>query len=151
MAQSSPVTARFTGRPRIGRLDLVLAVAVLGALAAVAVPRQQDLTARSRLTEVQALADSLRSAAQLGHSLWQAQGRPASIETVGGRVRMVNGYPAAADLARLLEAPETMAFTHAGGAWRHRDDRGDALCGVGYAPPAAAAGAPSVRLHTAGC
>lgn len=120
-------------------------------LAAVAVPRQQDLTSRNRLTEVQALADSLRSAARLGHSLWQAQGEPASIESRGGRVRMVHGYPAAADLALLLEAPETMAFAREGGVWRHRDGRGARLCGVGYAPPASASGMPSIRLHTTGC
>jgi type II secretory pathway pseudopilin PulG len=132
-------------------VDLVLAVAFLGALAAVAVPRQQDLTTRNRLTEVRSLAGSLRSAAQLGHSLWLAQGEPASIETRGGRVRIVNGYPAAADLARLLEAPETMAFMHEGGAWRHRDDRGDAFCGVGYATPATPSGSPSIRLRITGC
>jgi hypothetical protein len=132
-------------------VDLVLAVAFLGALAAVAVPRQQDLTTRNRLTEVHSLADSLRSAAQLGHSLWQAQGRPAVIATLGGPVRIVNGYPSAAGLARLLEAPEMMAFAHEGGAWRHRDDRGDAFCGVGYAPPASPSGSPSIRLRITGC
>jgi type II secretory pathway pseudopilin PulG len=129
----------------------VLAVALLGALAAVAIPRQQVLTTRNRLTEVRSLAESLRSAAQLGHSLWQAQGEPAAIETLGGRVRMVNGYPSAGDLARLLEAPETMAFAHEGGAWRHRDDRGEAFCGVGYAPPASPSGSPSISLRTTGC
>lgn len=151
MAQSLHDTTPAAARPRIGRLDLVLAVACLGTLAAVAVPRQQDLTSRNRLTEVQALADSLRSSARLAHSLWQAQGEPAAITVRRGRVHMVNGYPAAADLALLLEEPETMAFTHEGGAWRHRDDRGDAFCGVGYAPPASASGSPSIRLQTAGC
>jgi hypothetical protein len=129
----------------------VLAVTCVGALAAVAVPRQQELTERNRLTEVQALADSVRSAAMFGHSVWHTRGMPEVLDIAGGPVRIVNGYPAAGDVALLMERAESLGFAQSGGTWRHHDERGGEICGVQYAPPADAAQPPTVRLHTKGC
>lgn len=143
-------TAPASGR-RIGRLDLVLAVGCLGMLAAVAVPRQQVLTARSLRTETGALAESVRSAALLGHSLWQAQGEPPVLQTGRGRIEIINGYPAAEDLALLLEPAEVMAFDHTKGTWQHRERGDDSPCGVAYAPPLASTQEPVVRLRVSGC
>jgi len=151
MAMDSQGAGQPVSWPGIGRLDLVVVVTCLGALAAVAVPRQRDVTAETRRTEISALADSIRGAARFGHSLWQAGGAPEVLEAEHGRVAIVNGYPAADDLALLLEEPETMAFTHAGGAWQHRGLGPDRPCGVSYAPPARPGKAPDVRLILAGC
>lgn len=151
LAQVLPGTAVPAGRRRIGRLDLALAVACLGLLATFAVPRQQALTAQSQRTEVGALTESVRSAAGLAHALWQAQGQPAVLELERGAVRMVNGYPAAGDLALLLEPPETMAFNHAAGDWQHRDRDAASPCGVSYRPPAQGGSEPLVRVLLSGC
>jgi hypothetical protein len=151
LAENSYQVAPAGRRPRIGRLDLVLAVACLGALAAVAVPRQQALTERSHRTEVQALADGVHSAAAFGHSLWIARGMPETIDLRGRVVRMVNGYPAAGDVASLMERAESMGFQQSGGRWRHEDERDGLACGVSYAPPAEPAGLPVVSQHTKGC
>jgi hypothetical protein len=120
-------------------------------LAAVAVPRQQVLTARNLRTEASLLAESVRSAAQLGHTLWQAQGEPPVLQLDRGAVHMVNGYPAADDLSLLLEPAEAMAFSHDGGSWQHHERDDDSPCGVSYAPPLASAPEPIVRLRVSGC
>jgi hypothetical protein len=151
LAQVFEVAARAPGRIRVGRLDIALVVAVLALLAAVAVPRQQDMSAAAHRREVDALAQSIRGAAQFAHDLWRNQGEPPVLALARGEVRIVNGYPAAADLALLLEEPEAMAFRQVGGAWQHRDRSAGRLCGVAYAPPAAGGGAPEVRLHLKSC
>lgn len=151
LAQAFPGTAISAGRRRLGRLDLALAVACLGLLATFAVPRQQALTAQSQRTEVGALSESVRSAADLAHALWQAQDRPAVLELERGPVRMINGYPAAGDLAKLLEPPEAMAFNHADGDWQHRDRDAASPCGVSYRPPVQGGSEPLVRVLLSGC
>lgn len=141
-----------TGRGvRIGRLDVVLVVACLGMLAAVAVPRQQSMTGAAYRAEVNALAGSVRGAAAFGHAQWQARGEPAGLDTARGRVRMVNGYPAAADLDLLLEPSEVMAFRHARGTWRHRASDAGEHCSVRYTPPETSRVEPTVQLQTSGC
>ncbi len=151
MAMGSQGADQPASRAGIGRIDLVLVVTCLGAMAAVAVPRQRDVTAQARRTESMALAQSISSAARFGHSLWQAGGGPDVLQAGRGPIAIVNGYPAADDLPLLLEEPETMAFDHAGGAWQHRGLPRDRRCGVSYAPPAQPDEAPVVRLNVAGC
>lgn len=155
MAEPSPDMAVADSRPRIGRIDLVLVVACLGVLAAVALPRQRAVTAGTRRTETNALAASIRSAAELGHSLWRARGGPATLEVQRGaatvRVAMINGFPAPRDIALLLEEPETMAFTRDGASWRHRSLSEGQRCGVSYAPPQRVNQPPRIELEVSDC
>ena len=139
------------GRPGIGWLDLVVVVACVGALAGMAIPHQQEMGGVARRTEVSALAASVRSAARLGHSLWQAQGGGASLNAARGRVRVLNGYPVPEDLGLLLEEPEEMAFRHSRGRWQHRDLALGHPCGVTYAAPPRAGAEPEVSLQVSGC
>ena len=97
-------------RPALGRLDLIVAIACLVALAAMAVPRQQRMSSDTRRMEVAALAASIDGAARFGHALWQAQGGTVVAGASGASVRIVNGYPEPETLPLLMEAPETMAF-----------------------------------------
>lgn len=138
-------------KTRPGTVDLIVAVTCFGLLAVVAVPRHLDLTTANRRTEVRALAASVESAASLGHSIWAARGEPARIAIAGSTVAVINGYPAAADLAALLEAAESAAFKFADGAWQHRDLPTQRPCGVSYAPPAQPGGKPFIGAHLAGC
>ena len=140
--------AELIPRPRIDRGNLAITAACVAMLAAVAVPLQSDVGAEVRRTEVAALARSIEGAARLGHSLWQAAGAPAVLETGRGRVAIVNGYPAAADLPLLLEKAESLAFAHERGMWTHRDA---GSCGVRYAPPDRRGGSPILEPDLTGC
>jgi hypothetical protein len=121
-------------------------------VAAFAIPRQQTLSAEQERREAAALADSLRSAADLGHRLWLAAGQPPELELGASRVRIVHGYPHAQDIDALLEPGELLAFrARRDGHWQHRERTGAAPCGVRYAPPAEATRAPAIRLQLDGC
>lgn len=126
----------------IGAATALVAVACLALLATLAIPGQRDTASLNRRTEVQALAAGLRSAAQLGQALGRAQ---------SGTSGLVNGYPAAADIARLMTPAETMAFTLSGDTFQHRDAAPGARCGVRYAPPQHPGGAPLLQPLTDGC
>lgn len=128
--------------------DLAVAAACLVGLAMIALPRDWHSTTAVRRAEVAALAGSLASAAALGHSLWLADGAPATLELPRGTVRIVNGYPAESDLPRLLEPAETLAFVQEGSRWAHRDAHD---CAVRYAPPARRGGTAAVASETEGC
>ena len=140
------------GGSRIGRLDLVLAIACLSILAVVALPNHRVATAETRSMETAALAASLTSAAALGHSLWRARGAPGKLDIERNgtmvRVAMVNGYPSAASLPLLLEEPETNGFSQVGASWRHG---GTATCAVTYAPPRWMGNRPEISTDTSGC
>jgi hypothetical protein len=143
--------ATVAGRkPGIGRLDVAVVVACVVALAAMAVPGRREAAASAQRTEVNAFAGSVAGAAEFGHRLWQAQGGGATVVTARGAVKMVHGYPAAGELAKLLEDGEAMAFTHAGGLWRHRGVAGE-RCAVRYAPPARPGAAPEIERRLDGC
>ncbi|MCC7257007.1 MAG: hypothetical protein IT486_01395 [Gammaproteobacteria bacterium] len=116
-----------------------------------AVPRQQELNASTRRGSVEALGESVRSAAQFGHALWEAQGGPAALQVTRGRVAIINGYPAPGDVALLLETPETMGFAGRGGHWQHEAVDATRGCGLSYAPPTAMGSVPRVTLHLDGC
>jgi hypothetical protein len=139
------------GQIRIGRLDLVVAVTCLGLLAGIAVPRHLDLAAATRRTEARAMAASIDSAARLANSVWYARGQPARLTLAGRQVSMVNGYPASADVAALLEPPEGSQFAFHDGAWQHRDVPAGRPCGVSYTPPAREGDAPAVRERLTDC
>lgn len=136
-------------RAGIGWLDIAIGCACAAALAVVALPRQRATVAQTQGTEVTALARSVASAAEFGHRLWSAQGG-SELATPQGRVGIVNGYPAAGDLAKLLEPGEAMAFEHEGGTFR-RQGTADDGCAVVYAPPARAGGSAVVEQQTDGC
>ena len=152
--EGGSIEERGGGGARLGRLDLVVAIACLGALAAVALPGQRAVTAETRRMETAALASSLRSAADLGHSLWLARGAPDTLEierdgaTV--RVAMRNGYPSAASLPLLLEEPETNGFAQTGDTWRH-EAGGAGKCRVTYEPARSPGAKPHITSHLEGC
>lgn len=152
-------TGQHTGQ-RGGATAAVVAAACLALLAALAVPSQRKAGSLNRRTEVHALATGLGSAARLGHALWQAGLANAgaaggagttSVDRAGAQARFENGYPAAADVTRFMDAAETAAFVRSGGTFRHRDVAPDARCAVRYAPPAVAGGEPLLNVATDGC
>ncbi|WP_231892449.1 type II secretion system protein [Woeseia oceani] len=82
-------------------IELVVVIALLGILAAFAIPRFASLEREARIATTQGLAGSVRGAAALAHSLWIAQGvTPVAMEGVA--INLTNGYPDASDVALTL-------------------------------------------------
>jgi MSHA pilin protein MshA len=77
-------------------IELVVVIAVLGILAATALPRFTDMTVQARIAKMRAAQASLQTGASLFHAKWLAAGAPAGTTTVsmeGVMVPYMNGYP----------------------------------------------------------
>ncbi len=135
----------------ISRVDVLIAIACLGAGAVVAVPRHARLASEVRLDEVEALALGAGTAADLAHARWLAASQPPVIDGTRGTVAMNHGYPSPATLPLLLAAAETSAFVYADGAWQHRGVAPGRACGVAYRPPAAPGQSPVITTRIRGC
>jgi len=82
-------------------IELVVVIAILGILAAFAIPRFASLEREARSASTQGLAGSVRSAAAMAHSLWISQNvTPVTME--GNAIDIINGYPDANDIPATL-------------------------------------------------
>lgn len=82
-------------------IELVVVIALLGILAAFAIPRFASLEREARIATTQGVAGSLRGGAAMAHSLFLAQGaNPVVME--GNSINMTNGYPDATDIQLVL-------------------------------------------------
>jgi len=84
-------------------IELVVVIVILGILAAVALPRFVDMSTQARTAKVDAALGSIRSGAALAHVAFLAANSPTNgIVTIeGAQFTLVNGYPAAADIAAI--------------------------------------------------
>ncbi len=134
-------------------IELVVVIALLGILAAFAIPRFASLEREARSAVVQGLAGSVRSASAMAHGLNIATGA-APVDMEGNSIAIVNGYPTAATIILTLadtsgfEAPVvtagppgTAVIAKSGTA---------ANCTVTYTEATAAA-PPSVVFDDSGC
>ena len=76
-------------------MELVFVIAILGILAAVAVPRYMDFGKEARTSKIKAIGGSIATAAKLAYVAALAQGETSSVNMDGAVVSLVNGYPAA--------------------------------------------------------
>ena len=133
-------------------IELVVVIALLGILAAFALPRFASLESEARSATVQGLAGSLRSASAMAHGLYLATNvDPVVME--GQNIAITNGYPSASDVANTLS--DTTGFTAgaaAGGVITITKDGATtpAQCSVQYTE-AGAGGVPSIAAVTTGC
>lgn len=82
-------------------IELVVVIAVLGILAAFAIPRFVGLEREARTATTLGISGSIRSAAALVHSVWLSQGvSPVVVE--GNAITVTEGYPDATDIAATL-------------------------------------------------
>ena len=78
-----------------------MVIALLGILAAFAIPRFASLETEARSAVTQGLSGSIRSAAAMAHGLHLATGAATSIME-GNAIDIVNGYPSAATIIDTL-------------------------------------------------
>lgn len=130
-------------------IELVVVIALLGILAAFAIPRFASLEREARIATVQGLSGSLRSAAAMAHGLFLATGAtPVSME--GQNVDIVNGYPDAETIDQTLADTTGFTFTDDGTTTTFTKTGAGGTCEVTY-QEAAANGAPTIAVNTGGC
>ena len=133
-------------------IELVVVIALLGILAAFAIPRFASLEREARAATTQGLSGSVRSAAAMAHGLFLATGTtPVNME--GNNIVIVNGYPDAATIADTLA--DSTGFTvsvdtPAAGSTTFDKDGASGACEVVYTE-AAANNPPSIAVDTSGC
>ena len=140
-------------------IELVVVIAILGILAAFAVPRLVALDSSARTAQIQSLAGSLHSAATLARGLDAATGNTGSITMEGAAVSLVNGYPDATNNGiqaamggtalngTYYYGPSTPTGT---GTWRLNGVGGGLNCMVLYTA-APAGGLPTITTVTSAC
>ncbi len=84
-------------------IELVVVIVILGILAAFALPRFMGLENQARVAALNGMAGSVRSAANMAHGVWLANGNVSPITVDGNAVTIVNGYPDAAGIQSLIQ------------------------------------------------
>ena len=126
-------------------IELVVAVTILGILAAFAVPRFASLEQQARTASRDALAGSVRSTAALAHALWLANGgRDAEVLLDGQPIAIANGYPTAGGIGSVVAGYPDFGFAAADTVTRLAHSS-VGTCAVVYAE-AAPDRAPAVRV-----
>ncbi len=132
-------------------IELVVVIALLGILAAFAIPRFASLEREARSATTQGLSGSVRSAAAMAHGLFLATGAtPVNME--GNNIAITNGYPDADDIANTLADSTGFTVTTNGGGDTTTFDKTGAsgTCQVTYVE-AAANNPPTISVDTSGC
>lgn len=133
-------------------IELVVVIALLGILAAFAIPRFASLEREARSATTQGLSGSVRSAAAMAHGLYLATGAtPVNME--GNNIAIVNGYPSAGTIADTLADSTGFAVsvdTPAAGSTTFDKTGAAGVCSVVYTE-AAVNNPPSIAVDTSGC
>ena len=120
-------------------IELIVVIAILGILAAVALPRFINISSEARAASLRGLEGSLRSAVALAKAQYYINGNNAatSITMSGTAVDVIaganNGQPAGT-AAGIGVAVDTSGFTvaYAGGVATYTPSGGSATCQVTY-------------------
>jgi MSHA pilin protein MshA len=141
-------------------IELVVVIVVLGVLAAFAVPRFMGLDTQARISSVNSLAGTLRSASAMAHSVYLARGNVSPITIDGQSITFTNGYPDANSIGSLL-APGTVTANTQAGAFTQtvagttatfalNGASTPAQCAATYQAAAAANASPTIAVVPAG-
>lgn len=138
-------------------IELIMVIVILGVLSAFALPRFADLGQNARAATVQGAAASVKSAANIAHAQWLAEGDAASLEVTleGVAIVMVNGYPSKDSID---EAAGIIADDYDITVGTTNDVTIDAkgattatTCRVTYTEAAAVNSSPTFAVDTDGC
>ena len=133
-----------------------MVIAILGILAAFAIPRFVDINKDAREASIRGLSGTLRSAAALVHGLALARNATGFVTLEGVNVDLVNGYPAATNTGIVAAMVNVDGFDATPGAGTmtytprgYTDTAG--TCNVQYAEATAAAPATVTLPVTLDC
>ena len=130
-------------------IELVVVIALLGILAAFAIPRFASLEREARSATTQGLSGSVRSAAAMAHGLFLATGvSPVNME--GNVIVITNGYPDADDIADTLADSTGFAISTAIGTTTFAKTGASGTCEVVYVE-AIVNNPPAISVDTSGC
>ncbi len=130
-------------------IELVVVIALLGILAAFAIPRFASLEREARSAVTQGLSGSVRSAAAMAHGLNLATGLT-TVNMEGNNIDIVNGYPDAETIALTLADSTGFAVSDDGTTTTFDKVGTTANCMVEYTE-AGAATPPTILATTTGC
>ena len=132
-------------------IELVVVIALLGILAAFAIPRFVGLEREARTAATLGISGSVRCAATLAHSMWLAQGvNPVLVE--GNPINLTEGYPDASDIALTLADMTGFSVSVNGTADQavFTKDGAPGNCEVAY-NDALVGSAPVISVDVSGC
>ena len=130
-------------------IELVVVIALLGILAAFAIPRFASLEREARSAVTQGLSGSVRSAAAMAHGLNLATGLTA-VDMEGNTIDIVNGYPDAETINLTLADVTGFTVTDTGTVATFVKTGTTADCTVTYTEATATA-PPVIVTTTTGC
>ena len=130
-------------------IELVVVIALLGILAAFAIPRFASLEREARSAVTQGLSGSVRSAAAMAHGLNLATGLIA-VDMEGNTIDIVNGYPDAETINLTLADVTGFTVTDTGTVATFVKTGTTAACTVTYTE-ATATSPPAIVTTTTGC
>lgn len=135
-------------------IELVMIIVILGILAAVAVPRYIDLQTDARIAAVRGMEGGVRGAAAIvnARAILSGQTGATGAVTVGATtINTVYAFPRTAAGGIDVAVESYSGFTYAAGVFSKDNAPTPATCSVTYVQPAAANGAPTITVNTAGC
>lgn len=148
-------------------IELVVVIAIIGILAATALPRFVNLQSQARAAKAQAIYGSIKSAAALAHAgcLVDLAGltTPSTCTSTGGTtnmdgqaIAMVNQYPAASEAgiiaaAQLNAGADSLTITLGNPIVVDINGGNTPNCRITYTPAGAGPTAPVVTPTTSGC
>jgi MSHA pilin protein MshA len=149
------IAALHLGRG-FSQVELVVAITLVGILAAFAIPRFTRLQNDVRSSEVVALTVKLRAAAAEAHAQYLGSGSTLSSARLQGRnVQLTNGYPdvggqgirsAIADVSDFIASSTPTSVTYS-----KRGAPAPARCAVTYHASSSSVPATLTDLNTSGC
>lgn len=135
-------------------IELVVVITILGILAAFAIPRFASLDSAARVSAINGLTGSIRSASALAHAEYLAAGNlPTTVTMEGQAVALTNGYPSVTGIQAALQDTSSFSCTAtANTSWvcQEAGAATAATCQVTYAP-AAAGSIPTITPLVSTC
>ena len=132
-------------------IELVVVIAILGILAAFALPRFLNLTTQARAAAIAGISGSVNTASALAHAGWLVKGGSGTTVTLDGQsVALTFGYPTLAGMSNAIQISAPAAYDATTGVFTVNGSS-STTCQVTYAAATSATSPATVTSVTTGC